>query len=68
MDTDGCIDQYLADQLLLPLALVDDESRLRVPEVTSHLVTNAKVIQKFISVEFKIEGDLGQPGKVTIIP
>jgi len=68
MKTDGCIDQYLADQLLLPLALLDHESRLRVPKVTSHLVTNAKVIQKFISVEFIVDGDLGQPGLVTIIP
>jgi RNA 3'-terminal phosphate cyclase (ATP) len=66
--TDGCIDTYLGDQLLLPLALVSEPSQLRVPEITAHLVTNAKIIQQFIPVEFEMDGDLGQPGIVIINP
>ncbi|MFO8037015.1 MAG: RNA 3'-terminal phosphate cyclase [Anaerolineales bacterium] len=66
--TDGCIDPYLGDQLLLPLSLINERSQFRVPEITAHLVTNAEVIQQFIPVRFEMDGDLGQPGMVTIIP
>ncbi len=62
----GCIDQYLGDQLLLPLSLMDKRSQLSLPEITSHLVTNAEIIRKFIPVTFKIDGDVGQPGTVTV--
>jgi RNA 3'-terminal phosphate cyclase len=62
----GAIDQYLADQILLPLSLVRGESRFRTCQVTSHLTTNAEVLRAFLPVEIDIQGEEGSPGLVRI--
>ncbi len=69
--TDGAIDQYLADQLLLPLAVAAwrfgaGPSRLRTCQVTQHLLTNAWIVRLFLPVRIEIEGELGEPGFVTV--
>jgi RNA 3'-terminal phosphate cyclase (ATP) len=64
--TDGAVDQYLADQLLLPLAFARGESRFRTSQVTLHLLTNAQIVRLFLPVQIEIEGALGQPGEVRI--
>ncbi len=66
MTGDGAIDQFLADQLLLPLAFVPGESTLRTSKVTQHLLTNAEIIKLFLPVEISTEGQLNAPGMVTI--
>ena len=66
--TDGAVDRRLADQLLLPLALADQPSELRTSEVTSHLLTNAEVIEKFLPVKITIDGYLGQPATLHVAP
>jgi RNA 3'-terminal phosphate cyclase (ATP) len=66
--TDGVIDQYLADQLLLPLAIANGSSKFHTSKVTRHLITNAEVIRAFLPVEIKISGEIGQPGIVEVVP
>jgi RNA 3'-terminal phosphate cyclase (ATP) len=68
LETDGCVDPYLADQLLLPLAVVNAPSTFRTSRITRHLQTNAHVIQKFLPVSIHIDGELDQPGLVRLIP
>jgi RNA 3'-terminal phosphate cyclase (ATP) len=68
LDSDGTIDQYLADQLLLPLSLANSPSIFRTSEVTLHLVTNAAIIRQFLPVRIEIESEIGQPGWVRITP
>ncbi|MBC8496972.1 MAG: RNA 3'-terminal phosphate cyclase [Chloroflexi bacterium] len=68
MARDGAIDQYLADQLLLPLAFADGQSTLRTSKVTQHLLTNAEVIRAFLPVEIKIDGQPGEPGMIEVLP
>ncbi len=46
-DSDAPVDPYLADQILLPLALASQSSRYRVAQVTPHLTTNAEAIAQF---------------------
>ncbi len=65
---DGAIDQFLADQLLLPLSFAQGTSRLRTSQVTLHLLTNAMVIQHFLPLNIEIHGELGQAGEVLIQP
>jgi len=60
------VDPHSADQLLLPLALADGTSEFQVSEITSHLTTNATVIQMFLDREIAIEGEIGQPGVVKV--
>jgi len=62
------IDEYLADQLLLPLALAQGISELATPRLTRHLLTNAEVIRKFLPVEITIRGELDEQGWIRISP
>ena len=66
--TDGVIDQYLADQLLLPMSLANGPSMFRTSQVTQHLLTNAAVVRAFLPVEIEIRGEIGEPGEVQIAP
>ena len=62
------LDQYLADQLLLPLALADAPSRITVEKMSGHLRTHAKLLEHFglATITFE-EGNAG-PLAVTIRP
>lgn len=66
LSTDGAIDPYLADQLLLPLAIAKGESRLHTSRLTGHILTNAEIIRTFLPVELAIEGVMDQPATVRI--
>jgi RNA 3'-terminal phosphate cyclase (ATP) len=66
LNTSGVFDEYLADQLLIPLALAQGPSEFKTPVVTQHLLTNLSVIQNFINAEIKVEGKLGEEGRVKI--
>lgn len=48
MESGAAVDRYMADQLLLPLALVPGRSVYSTERVTEHLVTNAGVIRAFL--------------------
>jgi RNA 3'-terminal phosphate cyclase (ATP) len=60
------VDLCSADQVVLPLALAAQASTFRVTEVTSHLLTNIAVIQKFVDREVLCQGKEGEPGAVRI--
>jgi RNA 3'-terminal phosphate cyclase (ATP) len=66
--TEATVDEYLADQLLLPLALASGPSRFRTPRLTQHLLTNMATIRKFLPVGMRYTGTLGQPGNVEVTP
>lgn len=66
LTTQGCVDQYLADQLLLPLSVTEGVSEFRTNLITKHLLTNAHVIQQFFPSAIKIEGEIGGPGIVRV--
>lgn len=64
----GAVDEYLADQLLLPMAFASGESKFRTAQVTQHLLTNAAVIRAFGSAEIEIEREHGKEGNVRVVP
>jgi len=66
--TGAAVDQYLADQLLLPLAFASGDSELLTSGITSHLLTNAEIIRAFLPSRIEIIGEAGQPGTVRIAP
>lgn len=59
---DGALDRYLPDQLILPLALAGDRSRLTTTEVTQHMLTNAWVVSQFLPRSIRVDGPEGEPG------
>ena len=63
---DGAVDPWLADQLILPLALAAGESQLRTARVTRHLLTNAQVVKEFLPAQIEIVGELDQPGTLHV--
>jgi RNA 3'-terminal phosphate cyclase (ATP) len=60
------IDEHTADQLILPLALAEGESRFRTACLSSHLLTNAGVIEKFLPRRIRADGEEGRPGMVRV--
>ena len=62
----AAVDEYLADQLLLPMAFAKGESQVYTARITGHLLINADILRKFLSVNILIQGDLDQPGLVIV--
>jgi RNA 3'-terminal phosphate cyclase (ATP) len=57
-DANGApVDQFLADQLLLPTALASEASQYRVAEISTHLTTNAWAIAQFGRALIEIDKD-----------
>jgi len=57
--TKATVDQHLADQLVLILALAQGASQFVTPEITEHLRTNIWVIQKFVTRDIVADHHLG---------
>lgn len=60
------IDPNLADQLVIPMALAEGESRLYTSRVTRHLQTNTWVVRQFLDCDVQVEGEQGTPGTLAV--
>jgi RNA 3'-terminal phosphate cyclase (ATP) len=63
---DAGVDEHLADQLVLPCALVEGKSRWTTPFVTDHLRTVLFVTQQFLPIEYTLEEAANGTGLVTL--
>lgn len=54
----ACLDKYLADQILIYMALSKKKSFVSVSEITDHCKTNIWTIEKFLQGNFEIKGTL----------
>lgn len=65
--TDSAVDLHLADQLLLYAALAEGTSKYSVEKISSHLLTNAYVIKKFLpACRIEVTGEEGRKGVVEV--
>lgn len=62
----AAVDPYLADQLLIPMALADGRSSFTTNRLTGHTLTNAALLRRWLDVSIVIEGERDQPGRVTV--
>jgi RNA 3'-phosphate cyclase len=63
--SNAAVDCHLADQILLYLALAKGPSSVITEAVTSHMLTNAWVIEQFLgATTFEVKGNLGEPGEI----
>lgn len=60
------VDRHLADQLLLPLALVRGSSDFTTDEITLHTLTNASLLRRWLDTPISITGNLGEPGHIAV--
>ncbi len=68
LKTNQALDPYLVDQLLLPLAFAPTGSSLSTSRITEHLLTNLTIMQKFLDIAYRIEGNRGDPGRIFLTP
>ncbi|MBC7218709.1 MAG: RNA 3'-terminal phosphate cyclase [Hadesarchaea archaeon] len=59
-------DRYLSDQLIPYLALAEGNSEITCASLTSHTLTNIDLVRKVLDVDFRVFGELGRPGKITV--
>lgn len=64
--SDACLDPHLADQLLVFLALAAGRSSFTTNRISDHLMTNLWAIERFVKVQTRVGGDLGEAGRVEI--
>jgi RNA 3'-terminal phosphate cyclase (ATP) len=55
LESKAALDKYMADQILLFLALAKSNSRIIVEDITQHCLTNIKVCEDLLEVEFEID-------------
>jgi RNA 3'-terminal phosphate cyclase (ATP) len=67
MESDGCIDPHLADQLIPFMALAKGNSSFTTTRMTEHLLTNLWVIGHFLKVRVGKWGEIGRPGRVEFL-
>ncbi|MBW1678282.1 MAG: RNA 3'-phosphate cyclase [Deltaproteobacteria bacterium] len=60
MASGAAIDDHLADQLVLYMALAKGRSSLIAGRITKHLVTNMWVIEQFLPVKFEVDVEAGR--------
>jgi len=65
-DADVGCDPYLADQLVVPMALAAGTSRVTTGRLTPHLVTALALAQQILGCPVQVRGEVGGPGSVTI--
>lgn len=58
------VDEHLADQLIVPMALAGGTSHISTSTISQHLITNVAVVERFIDAHFHISRGLGEPGVV----
>jgi RNA 3'-terminal phosphate cyclase (ATP) len=61
------VDKYLADQLLLPLALADGRTTFTTSELTTHTLTSASLLHQWLDVTIDATGELGGPAQVAVV-
>lgn len=52
---EACLDKHMADQILIYMALAEEESKVTVSEITDHCKTNIWIIEEFLEGHFETE-------------
>jgi len=66
MDNGVAVDRYLADQLLIPMALAPGQSSFTTDSISNHLLTNVELLRHWLGVPITIEGAPGATGRIRV--
>jgi len=64
LESKAALDKYMADQILVFLALAEGESHVSVEKITEHCITNIKVIEQMLGIKFNVEENF--PPRVSV--
>jgi RNA 3'-terminal phosphate cyclase (ATP) len=67
IESDGCVDSHLGDQLVPFMALAKGNSSFTTIQMTEHLLTNLWVIQHFLEGTISRWGERGERGRVEFL-
>jgi len=67
IESDGCINSHLADQLVPFMSLAKGSSFFTTTQMTEHLLTNLWVIGHFLESKVRSWGEMGRPGRVEFL-
>jgi RNA 3'-phosphate cyclase len=67
MESDGCIDSHLSDQLAPFMALAKGNSSFTTTQMTDHLLTDLWVIGQFLDIKILRAGKKGERGRVEFL-
>ena len=67
IEREAAVDEHLADQLLIPMALAHGRSYLTTNRLTQHTLTNIAMLQDWLGVDIQVEGEVGGVGSVSVI-
>lgn len=67
LESDGCVDLHLADQIVPFMALRKGNSSLTTTRITEHLITNLWVISHFVDIKVLRYGSSGEKGRIDLI-
>ena len=65
-ESGAALDRHLADQLVLPLALVTGASSFTTCDLSQHLLTNVWIVEQLLGRHVDVEGEKGKSGRVSI--
>lgn len=66
-ENDAPVDQFAADQLIVPMAFAEGESKIRIQALTLHTKTNIKLVQKILNTRINISSD-GESHIISVLP
>lgn len=66
--SDGTLDAYVAEHIILPACLAVSSSEFKVSELTSRLLTTVWVVKQFTPIRIVVRGSEGGPGSISINP
>lgn len=58
IETGAAVDRYVADQVIIYAGLAEGTTRYSVPRITEHVETNLWLIERFLDVKAKINGNV----------
>jgi RNA 3'-terminal phosphate cyclase (ATP) len=63
-NTSACLDPHLCDQIVIYLSLSREDSTLTTSCITQHLITNLWVIERFLKINYQVEGNINSKGRI----
>jgi RNA 3'-terminal phosphate cyclase (ATP) len=66
LSSNAAIDRHMGDIIIPYMAVANGRSEIRVSEITLHTLTNIKVVEMITGARFLVEGEIHQPGKISV--
>jgi RNA 3'-terminal phosphate cyclase (ATP) len=66
IENGAAVDQFLADQLLVPMALANGVSSFTTNRITGHTLTTIELLRLWLGISIAVEGAPGNPGQIEV--